>query len=291
VPAQKNVRVIDAWIQPWTEEVVRGLSRRTSHVFERYGASRVAKGISLETMMDELQASPVDLALISGGPAVPMPIVLQALNAWPDRLIGVAAVDPLDGVMRAVRELEAYARDYPICAMKLEPFYFWRDPTDRVFYPLYAKCEELGLALQTQVGGTGPLYPSRTGRPLCIDEVALDFPDLTIVCGHVGTPWVEEMIHVAWKHDNVYIDTSARLPKHFEPEFVRFLTTYGQDRCIYASDWPLLDFNMPLAQLDTLNLDAPVRQKFLAGNAVRAFGLERFGVVVDALREKEIPGQ
>jgi uncharacterized protein len=274
----KYVQVIDAWIQPWTEEVVRDLSPRTSHVFKRYGVTRVSTGITLEAMMDELEASPVDVALISGGPAVPMKLVLKALEKWPDRLVGVAAVDPLAGIMRAVRELEAYVLANPICAMKLEPFYFWRDPSDRIFYPLYAKCEELGIALQTQVGGTGPLYPSSNGRPLHIDEVALDFPDLTIVCGHVGTPWVEEMIHIAWKHDHIYIDTSARLPKHFEESFVRFLSTYGQDRCIYASDWPLLDFTKPVHQLGSLDLDTAVRQKILAGNAIRAFRLDRFGI-------------
>jgi uncharacterized protein len=276
----RYVRIVDAWIQPWTEEVVRDLSPRTTHVFKRYGATRVSTGITMEVMMEELEASPVDLALISGGPAVPMKLVLKALETWPDRLVGVAAVDPLNGIMRAVRELEAYVQANPICAMKLEPFYFWRDPSDRIFYPLYAKCEELGIAVQTQVGGTGPLYPSSSGRPLCIDEVALDFPDLTIVCGHVGTPWVEEMIHVAWKHDNIYIDTSARLPKHFEESFIRFLSTYGQDKCIYASDWPLLDFERPIQQLEKLELDVGVRQKLLAGNAIRAFRLDRFGIVL-----------
>jgi predicted TIM-barrel fold metal-dependent hydrolase len=278
VPTAKSVDVVDAWIQPWTKEVVEGLDRRTTHVFERYGASRVSTGIPMATMIAELDASPVDLALISGGPTVAMSLVLEALETWPDRLIGVAAVNPLDGVMRAVRELESYVRSHPICAMKLEPFYYFRDPTDRVFYPLYAKCEELGIALQTQVGGTGPLYPSRSGLPLHIDEVALDFPDLTIVCGHVGTPWVDEMIHVAWKHDNVYIDTSARLPKHFEPSFVKFMASYGQDRCIYASDWPLLDFGRPVEQIGNLGLPDEVRRKFLAGNAIRAFRLDRFGV-------------
>jgi len=146
-----------------------------------------------------------------------------------------------------------------------------------MFYPLYAKCEELGLTLQTQVGGTGPLFPSRSGSPLYIDEVALDFPDLRIVCGHVGSPWVDEMIHVAWKHENVYIDTSARLPRHFEPSFLKYLRTYGQDKCIFATDWPLLDFEQTLAQVDALDLGPEVAGKFLAGNAVRAFDLVRFG--------------
>lgn len=275
-PIPRRPQVVDAWIQPWTKEIVDGLPWRTANVFKRYGESAAMHGISLEQMMEEMDASPVDLALVSGGPVMPNSVVLECLDRWSDRLIGVVAVDPSDGVMKAVRELESLARDYPICAMKLEPFYHWTDPTHRMFYPLYAKCEELGLAVQTQVGGTGPYYPSRSGQPLYIDEVALDFPDLTIVCGHVGTPWAEEMIHVAWKHENIFIDTSARLPKHFEPGLLTFLTRYGQDRCIYASDWPLLDMERPLRQVEDLNLTEEVRRKFLAENAIRAFRLERF---------------
>ncbi|MEV0685278.1 amidohydrolase family protein [Nocardia sp. NPDC050378] len=274
----REVNVIDAWIQPWTAEVVAALPQRTYNVVERYGSRRLVDGIGLETMIEELERSEVDLALVSGGPATPMGEVLKVLERLPDSTVGVAWADPTDGVMKAVRELEAYARDHPICGLKLEPFYLYRDPTDRVFYPLYAKCEELGIAVQTQVGGTGPLFPSRSGQPLYIDEVALDFPDLPIVCGHVGSPWVEEMIHIAWKHENVYIDTSARLPKHFEPSFRKFLSSYGQDKCIFATDWPLLDYELPLQQVRNFDLSDTVLDKFLHANAIRAFGLERFGI-------------
>ena len=273
-----EVHIIDAWIQPWNEAVIVALPERSLNVIKRYQNTRLLGGISIDQMLAELHSSPVDLALVSGGPATPMPEVLAALDRDPAHLIGVASVDPTDGVMRAVRQLESYVRDYPICGFKLEPFYHWRDPTDRVFYPIYAKCEELGLAVQTQVGGTGPLFPSRTGLPLYIDDVALDFPDLAIVCGHVGSPWVDEMIHVAWKHENVYIDTSARLPRLFEAPFTKFLSSYGQDKCIFGTDWPLLDFEQPLKQLDRLALAPAVRAKFLHRNAIRAFGLERFGV-------------
>lgn len=280
VHAPRAVSIIDAWAQPWTDEVVQALDERTAHVFRRYASGEgTAKGIALEAMVAEMDRSPVDVTLLSGAPTVPMGLVLECLERWPDRLLGVACVDPRQGIMRAVRQLERLVRDYPICALKLEPYYFERPPTDRIFYPLFSKCEELGITLQTQVGGTGPLYPSRPGQPLHIDELALDFPDLRVVCGHVGSPWVAEMLHVAWKHDNVFIDTSARRPRHFETEFRTFLKTYGQDKCIYASDWPLLSFSGPLGELDDLNLTSEVRNKFLCHNAIRAFQLEKFGIV------------
>ncbi len=88
----------------------------------------------------------------------------------------------------------------------------------------------------TQVGHTGPMRPSETGRPIpYIDEVALDFPELSIVCGHVGYPWTEEMVAVARKHPNVYIDTSAYTTKRLPAELIRFMRTgSGREKCCSA---------------------------------------------------------
>ena len=267
-------RIIDAWVQPWTPEIVKAFPDKVLHVARQYKQDRLVDGLPLQALADELEAAGVDLALVSGGPVIPMDPVLEVLDRWPDRFRGVAWADPTAGIVKALADLEHLVKNHPIVAFKLEPFLLRLDPTDRVFYPVYAKCAELGIALQTQVGGTGPLYPSRTGLPLHIDEIALDFPELRIVCGHVGSPWVDEMIHVAFKHPNVWIDTSARLPKLFEPQFVKYLSTYGQDKCIFATDWPLLDVASTLAQVDQLELRPEVKEKFLVSNAVRAFALD-----------------
>jgi predicted TIM-barrel fold metal-dependent hydrolase len=159
--------------------------------------------------------------------------------------------------------------------MRIEPFLWRKPPTDRVYYPLFAKCVELDMAVQTQVGQTGPMFPSETGRPIYIDEVALDFPELRIVCGHLGWPWHEEMIAVAWKHPNVFIDTSAHYPKHYPPTFVHYLKTFGQDKVCFATDWPVTRYDRVFAELDEhLDLDDTVKSKFLHDNATRAFKLD-----------------
>jgi predicted TIM-barrel fold metal-dependent hydrolase len=234
---------------------------------------RITSGISLEQMIDEMDEAGVDFALLSSGPAVPLAPVLAALDRWPERFAAVVWCDPTDQLMAAVRQLEALVRNHNVVGFRLEPFLVWRPPTDRVFYPIYAKCIELDIALAVQVGGTMPLYPSRTGDPMHIDDIALDFPELRIVCGHLGTPWIDQMLHVAQKHEHVYIDTSARLPKYFEPQFLQFLKTYGRDKCIFASDWPILPFDRPLDQVESLGLSDEVKARFLGENAVHAFKL------------------
>jgi hypothetical protein len=120
------------------------------------------------------------------------------------------------------------------------------------------------------------LRPSETGRPIpYIDQVALDFPELVIVCGHVGYPWTEEMVAVARKHENVYIDTSAYTIKRLPDELVRFMKTgTGQRKVLFGTNYPMITHEHALAGLDELGLPDEARRDFLRGNAERVFKLE-----------------
>ena len=96
-------------------------------------------------------------------------------------------------------------------------------PTDRRYYPLFAECVELDVPFCTQVGHTGPLRRSETGQadPVHRSRSRLTSQNSSIVCGHIGYPWTEEMVAVARKHPNVYIDTSAYTTKRLPAELVR----------------------------------------------------------------------
>ena len=142
---------------------------------------------------------------------------------YPDRLVGVASVD-LRRPVAAVRELRRAVRELGMRALRIVPWLWGLPPNDRRYYPLYAECVELGIPFCTQVGHTGPLRTSETGRPIpYLDDVALEFPDLVIVGGHIGYPWTNEMIALATKYPNVYIDTSAYTAKRFPPELVAYM--------------------------------------------------------------------
>ncbi len=151
--------------------------------------------------------------------------VAEFVAAFPNRFVGVATVD-LAKPVAAVRELERAINSLGFKALRIVPWLWKLPPNDKLYYPLYVKCIELDIPFCTQVGHTGPLMPSETGRPVpYLDEVALTFPELRIVAGHIGHPWTNEMISVAWKHDIVYIDTSAYLPRYYPPQLVHFLNT------------------------------------------------------------------
>jgi predicted TIM-barrel fold metal-dependent hydrolase len=112
------------------------------------------------------------------------------------------------------------------------------------------------------------------GRPIpYIDQVAIDFPELVIVCGHIGYPWTEEMIAVATKHPNVYIDTSAYTVKRYPPNLVAYLKAHGRAKVMFGTNWPMISPARALEGLEELGLEAGTRAAFLAGNAARVFGL------------------
>src|SRR5687768_948037 len=137
------------------------------------------------------------------------------------------------------------------------------------FAALFAACVELGVPFFTQVGHTGPMRPSETGRPIpYIDQVAIDFPELVIVGGHIGYPWTEEMIAVARKHENVYIDTSAYVAKRYPAELVAYMQSgSGRRKVLFGSNYPMIFHQHALDGLDALGLDDEVSELFLSGNA------------------------
>lgn len=114
--------------------------------------------------------------------------------------------------------------------------------------------------------------PSETGRPVpYLDEVALTFPELKIVGGHIGYPWTQEMIGLAWKHPNVFINTSAHLPRYYPKELVHFIKSYGQDKVLFGTNFPQLPFDKAVQQVEDLDLSHEVKEKFIFKNAKRVF--------------------
>lgn len=227
-----------------------------------------------------MDAANVDFGLLSAwtAPYQPPLISNDEVADWvaghPSRFAGLAAVD-LNTPMPAVRELRRCVTDLGFKGLRVVPWLWEVPPTDRRYYPLYASCVELGVPFFTQVGHTGPLRPSETGRPIpYIDQVALDFPELVIVGGHIGYPWTEEMIAVCRKHENVYIDTSAYTTRRFPPELVRYMSSRGgRHKVLFGTNFPMIGHGHALEGLDDLGFDDETRELFLHGNAERLLKL------------------
>lgn len=268
---------IDAWMQHPTP---RFLAHEMFDSLRRWtGQLEAVPEVPLPVTIEAMDRGGIDVGLLSAwhgpqGPLIGNDEVAGWVAAHPDRLAGLAAVD-LARPMDAVRELRRCVTELGMKGLRVIPWLWEVPPTDRRCYPLYAACVELGVPFCTQVGHTGPLRPSETGRPIpYIDQVAIDFPELTIVCGHIGYPWTEEMVAVARKHPNVYIDTSAYTVRRYPPELVRYLRSRGGRRkVLFGTNYPMIQPADALADLDALELDDETRAAFLHDNARRVFGI------------------
>ncbi len=270
--------IVDAWAQ---HPPPRFLAADMFASLRRWTGGEIPTGpIPIEATLAAMDEGGVEVSLLSAwhGPTGEL-IADDEVAAWvaahPTRFRGLASVD-LARPMDAVRELRRCVTELGFVGLRALPWLWDAPPTDRRWYPLYAACVELGVPFCTQVGHTGPLRPSEPGRPIpYIDQVALDFPELTIVCGHIGYPWTEEMVAVARKHERVFIDTSAYTVGRYPPELVAYLRSRGGSRkVLFGSNFPMIAPAVALRGLDDLGLDAEVRAAFLGGNARRVVSLD-----------------
>ena len=189
------------------------------------------------------------------------------------RLAGVGSVD-LRRPLAAVREVRRCVQELGFKAIRVLPWLWDLPPDDRRYYPVYTACAELGVPFCTQIGHTGPLMPSEPGRPMHLDRVLLDFPELTVVGGHVGYPWTDEAIALATKYENFFIDTSAYTVRRYPAVLVEFMRAHGRRKVLFGSNWPMIAPAKALEGFDALGLDDEARSLFLAGNARRVYRLD-----------------
>lgn len=199
--------------------------------------------------------------------------VVEVAEAMPGRVKGLVGIDPRSG-MAGVRNLERWVKTGHFVGAHLHSYGFGIPVNHRRLYPFYAKCAELGVPVVMQVGHSAERMPSEMGRPIHIDDIALDFPELTIVGAHTGWPWVEEMIALAWKHRNVYIGTSAHNPKYWDPSMVAFANSRGRGKVMFGTDYPVMDYADALAAIEKLPLRDEARELVVSGAARKVFALD-----------------
>lgn len=284
-----GVKAIDTVVNIWTPEALAGRPDRTGFYTEKMRVNaQTFAGVTHKEMLERMDRAGIEKSFLIaakvgqlGHPAcyhVPYKLVADAVQAHPDRFYGLAGLDPTEG-MAGVRELERSVREYGFIGAHFYPHWFELAPDHARWYPFYAKCVELDVPIQLQVGQSmvyDPRYPRRSvGRPITLDAVACDFPELKIVGIHVGIPWTDEMIAMAWKHANVYIGSDAHSPKYWPASFVQFIKSFGKDKVLFGTDFPVLDFERTMKEIDALGFSDEVRAKFLRDNAIKLYKLDR----------------
>ncbi|HKK53169.1 MAG TPA: amidohydrolase family protein, partial [Myxococcota bacterium] len=201
--------------------------------------------------------------------------VAESIERAPERFRGLASVD-LRRPMEAVREIRQWVDGERFVGVRVVPWLWNLPPNDRRYYPVYTACIDAGVPFCTQIGHTGPLCPSEPGRPIpYLDEVLLDFPELVVVGGHVGFPWIDEVISLCHKYPNFFVDTSAWAVDRLPSALVGFMRREGRHRVLFGTNWPMLSPSRCLEGLEALELSDEARSLFLGANAERVFGLDR----------------
>jgi predicted TIM-barrel fold metal-dependent hydrolase len=269
--------VIDVWAQqptrtfvnqPWLDTLLRWTGQGRSDVL-----------VGAEAVVAAMDQGGVDIALMNAwcgptGMLISNDEVAGLVGRFPARLRGVGTAD-LRSPAAACRELRRCVNDLGFVAIRVVPWLWNLPPNDRRYYPLYATCVELDVPLCTQIGHTGPLCPSEPGRPIpYLDDVLLEFPELIVVGGHVGYPWIDEVLSLATKYPNFYIDTSAYAAHRLPAALVEYMRGRGRARVLFGTNWPMLNASQALARLGDLQLDDDATESYLAGNARRVFKLD-----------------
>ena len=266
------IRAIDCWVNPFTPEHAHTeqpefLVRVATDYFHR--EQELARGTPLDEMVRMMDAAGIDGGILTINAADPKPFADMA-QRYPGRFCLSTVIDPMQG-MEAVRTVERVVKDYGVRLIRMVPFLFNRPPNDKVCYPIYAKCIELDVAVSVNTGIPGPPMPAEPQRPLYLDEVCLFFPELVLIMAHGADPWWGEAIRLLLKYPNLYMMTSAYLPKYLPQELIQFMNTRGQDKVMFATDFPFLPFDRAIESAKALPFRPGVLQKYLRSNAARLF--------------------
>ncbi len=193
--------------------------------------------------------------------------VAEAVAAYPDRLIGFASVDPHKGVI-ARSELRHAVENLKLKGLKLLPHLLEMAPNDPAMYPVYEEARDLGVPVLFHSGtqfhaGTKLKYC----RPLDIDEVAVDVPDLVIIIAHFGWPWYEEAMAVVQRNRNVYFNIAGWAPKHIPAFVIGYMDRVLNQKCLLGSDYPLVARTRIMSELAEIQMKDETRENLYSGNA------------------------
>ena len=278
---------IDYWCNIYTPEGLKKTFQdppEVADVVRWWGLEDKIVGRSTPEFVEYLDAAGMDAVLV---PAAKMASWSTRQLLWdvseeevaalaeeaPGRVFGLVGINPWEG-MTGVMRLDRWVREGPFVGAHLHPYGYGLELNHRRYYPFYAKCAELGVPVVAQVGHSAERMPSAAGRPLLIDDIALEFPELTFVAAHTGWPWVEELVALAWKHSNVYIGTSAHHPRYWDPALVAFANSRGKGKVLFGTDWPVMDHGEAVAAIGKIEMRDAARELVLGGAARNVFKLE-----------------
>lgn len=274
------MKTIDFRFRPNTPEIVSGIT--SSAMFKNMcAAGEFMKPQSLVEVVHDLDEYNVVKAVITGrdsettyGSKSNNKSVIEFVSAYPEKFVGFVGLDPHKG-MRAIAELKEAVSQYGMRGASIDPYLAQIYVNDAKYYPIYSKCCEMNIPVVVTTG-LATFVPNAIidhVAPRYIDVVARDFPELKIIASHGGYPWVNEMIAVAQRNANVYVDLSEYENSPMSEAYVQAMNTMIGDKVLFASAHPFVDFRKTLEIYAKMALPDDVRKKVMYTNAIHVLGL------------------
>jgi uncharacterized protein len=237
-------------------------------VEERFAPAEVARLLSVDGALDEMDRAQVDRAFIlpmafdSAHIPAGNQVLASALRSHPDRFIGFGTVDVHGLPSRAADAIDRL-KDSGFGGIKLHPAFQRFDPADRRMFGIYERASEVGMPILMHVGASTRFFSDRLCRPMAMDDALCEFADLVVILAHGGRLWYEETAMVLRKHPNAYVDISANVAMDGSPMFLRRLLqvvkswTGSLERVLFGTDYPSYTQSQTKALLEASAVDRP----------------------------------
>ena len=280
-------RAIDVHVHPATREYLGEAMGEFKEAAEKYFRTEL-RPRTVDEMADEFRADDVMAVLLawdarsgSGLPPVTNDFVADCVTRHPDTFLAFASVDPWQG-KAAIAEARRAVNDLGLRGFKFHPPAQDFAPNDPHFFPLWEAIAELGVPALFHTGttGLGAGLPGGGGQklryanPMLLDDVAAEFPELTIIGAHPSWPWQDEMLAVVQHKTNVWMDLSGWSPRRWSPELTRAVLGPLSDRALFGTDYPFITFGKWLTAFQAHEPSPEVEEAILIGNARRLLGLK-----------------
>lgn len=280
---------IDIVVNPRTPEDVRDNLNPTDEHFSKKTRQDLGvrnSGVPIDDYVRMMDRSGIERSLLIASRCgdirvkdsihYPYERVAELCAKHPDRLSGVAGIDPMMG-MRQLRELEHAVKEFGFVGAHYYPHWFDIAPDHPYIFPVYAKCIELDIPIMIHVGHNLVYTRERRlpsiAKPISFDRIAILYPELRLIGIHLGVPWVDEMISMCWKHENIYMAGDAYAPKHWPPQVINYADSYGSDKFMFATDWPVIDCERAVSDVVHTNYKDHAFRKIMRENALKVFKL------------------
>ncbi|MBN2078990.1 MAG: amidohydrolase family protein [Spirochaetes bacterium] len=269
------MKIFDSKVRPRTDQLLQAWTAMQKPGFAEYNEyiniykmkSRLTP-MPMQELIDFAAQSGVEKMLICGNDPEDNDHILDLAKKH-DSLAPVCSVSVEQGIRYALREVERCC-DLGATAIYMAPYKIKRDVNDHQLYPVYGYCELIQKPLILH-GAIHYWYGSYMwhGQPRFVDEVAVDFPELKLIISQGGNGFGSEMIAVAQRHRNVYLEFSALSPGSMPPEFLYAANTYLRSKCTFGTDYPKLEFDGAIDKWKKV-LREEVWEDFFCNNIIRA---------------------